>query len=99
MYAATASQTGNNTFKSNTATTGGGLHAHWSNVRITDRSKFETNIAVFGGGNYTDNSTFKFNGSSIFGGNKVNYTCGGIYAARSVLTFLDPVPYLKTMQH
>ena len=40
-YAATASLNGNNTFKSNTATTGRGLHARWSNVRITERSKFE----------------------------------------------------------
>ena len=88
MYGATASLTGNNTFESNTATTGGGLHARWSNVRITERSKFEKNIAVFGGGIYTDNSTFEFNGSSIFRDNKANYTGGGIYAARSVLNFL-----------
>ena len=87
-YAATASLSGKNTFKSNTATTGGGMHARWSNVRVTKRSKFEKNIAVFGGGIYTDNSTFEFNGSSTFRGNKANYTGGGIYAARSVLNFL-----------
>ena len=87
-YAATASLTGNITFESNSATTGGGLHARWSNVRVTERSKFKKNIAVFGGGIYTDNSTFEFNGSSIFRDNKANYTGGGIYAARSVLNFL-----------
>ena len=88
LYAATASLTGNNTFESNSATTGGGLHARWSNVRVTERSKFEKNIAVFGGGIYTDNSTFIFNDSSTFRGNKANYTGGGIYAARSVLNFV-----------
>ena len=87
-YAATASLTGNNTFKSNTATTGGGLHARWSHVSLTETSKFEKNFAVFGGGIYTDNSTFEFNVSSTFTGNKANYTGGGIYAARSVLNFL-----------
>ena len=87
-YAATASLNGSNTFECNTATTGGGLHARWSNVRDTERSKFEKNIAVFGGGIYTDNSTFEFNGSSTFRGNKANHTGGGIYAARSVLNFL-----------
>ena len=87
-YAATASLTGNITFESNSATTGAGLHARWSNVRVTERSKFKKNIAVFGGGIYTDNSIFKFNGSSIFRDNKANYTGGGIYAARSVLNFL-----------
>ena len=86
-YAATASLTGNNTFEYNSATTGGVLHARWSNVCVTERSKFEKNIAVFGGGIYTDNSTFKFNGSSIFSRNEANYTGGGIYAARSVLNF------------
>ena len=88
MYAATASLTGNITFESNSATTGGGLHARWSNVRVTERSKFKKNIAVFGGGIYTDNSTFKFNGSSIFRDNKADHTGGGIYAARSVLNFV-----------
>ena len=88
LYAATASLTGNNTFKCNTATTGGGLHARWSNVRIIERSKFEKNFAVIGGGIYTDNSTFKFNGSSIFSRNEANNTGGGLYAARSVLNFL-----------
>ena len=87
-YAATASLTGNNTFESNSAITGGGLHARWSNVNVTERSKFEKNIAVFGSGIYTDNSTFEFNGSSIFRDNKANYTGGGIYAARSVLNFV-----------
>ena len=87
-YAATASLTGNITFESNSATTGGGLHARWSNVRVKERSKFEKNIAVFGGGIYTDNSTFIFNDSSTFRGNKANYTGGGIYAARSVLNFV-----------
>ena len=86
-YAATAILTGNITFESNSATTGGGLHARWSNVRVTERSKFKKNIAVFGGGIYTDNSTFKFNGSSNFRDNKANHTGGGIYAARSVLNF------------
>ena len=53
-----------------------------------ERSKFEKNIAVFGGGIYTDNSTFIFNDSSTFSGNKADYTGGGIYAARSVLNFV-----------
>ena len=87
-YAVTAILTGNNTFEFSTAKTGGGIHARWSNVSVTERSKFKKNIAVFGGGIYTDNSTFKFNGSSIFRDNKANYTGGGIYAARSVLNFL-----------
>ena len=73
-YASMASITGNNTFKSNTATTGGGLNARWSHVSVTETSKlnFEKNIAVFGGEIYTDNSTFEFNGSSTFRGNKAN---------------------------
>ena len=87
-YAATASLTGNNTFKSNTATTGGGLHARWSHVSVTETSKFQKNIAAFGGGIYTDNSTFEFNDSNTFSGNKANHTGSGIYAARSVLNFL-----------
>ena len=54
-YAATASLPGNSTFESNTATTGGGIHARWGNVRVTNCSDFRHNIAVFGGGIYTDN--------------------------------------------
>ena len=85
---------GNNTFESNSATTGGGLHARWSNVSVANNSNFTNNSAVFGGGIYTDNSTFEFHGSSTyndlisFRGNHANHTGGGIYAARSVLNFL-----------
>ena len=86
-YAATASLPGNNTFDSNSATTGGGLHARWSSVRITSSSNFTNNVAVFGGGIYTDNSTIECNDSSTFSGNQANYTGGGIYAARSVVNF------------
>ena len=87
-YAATASLNGNNSFEYNSATSGGGFHARWSHVTVTEKSKFKENIAVFCGGIYTDNSTVEFNGSSTFRGNKANYTGGGIYAARSVLNFL-----------
>ena len=87
-YAATASLHGDNTFESNSATTGGGIHARWSNVRVTNSCSFKQNIAVFGGGIYTDNSTFKFSGSSTFRGNQANYTGGGIHATRSALVFL-----------
>ena len=37
-YAATASLHGNNAFESNSATTGGGIHACWSNVSVTNIS-------------------------------------------------------------
>ena len=87
IYAATASLSGNNTFESNSATTGGGIHARWSSVRVTNSCNLKQNIAVFGGGIYTDNSTFEFNGSSTFSSNHANHTGGGIYAARSVLNF------------
>ena len=46
------------------------------------------NIAVFGGGIYTDSSDFKFNGFITFRANEANYSGGSIYAARSVLKFL-----------
>ena len=82
-----ASLTGNNTFESNTAKRGGVLHARRSSVSVTQRSKFEKSIAVFGGGIFTEDSIFKFSGSNIFRGNKANYTGGSIYAARSVLNF------------
>ena len=63
-YAATASLPGNNTFESNSATTGGGIHARWSNVSVTNKQfGFKFNMAVFGGGIFSDNSTFEFNGS------------------------------------
>ena len=88
IYAAAASLAGNNTFKMNSATTGGGIHARWSNVSVTNSCSFNSNIAVFGGGIYTDNGTFKFNGSSTFRGNQANYTGGGIHATRSALSFL-----------
>ena len=45
-YAATASLTGNNTFECDTATTGGRLHAHWSNVTVTNTCSFKHNFAV-----------------------------------------------------
>ena len=38
-YAATASLHGNITFESNSATTGGGIHARWSNISITNISR------------------------------------------------------------
>ena len=87
-YAATASLPGNNTFESNSAVTGGGLHARWSNVTVEDSSNFVHNIALFGGGSFIDNSTLTFDGFITFRGNKANYTGGGIHAARSVLNFL-----------
>ena len=87
-YAATASLPGNNTFESNSAVAGGGLHARWSNVSVENSSNFGHNIAVFGGGIFIDNSTLTFNGFITFRGNKANYTGGGIHAARSVLNFL-----------
>ena len=86
-YAATASLTGNNTFESNSATTGGGIHARWSNIHVTEWINFEHNTALFGGGVFTDNSTFEFNGSSSFQDNQANYTGGGIYASKSGLIF------------
>ena len=46
-YASRANLTSINSFDSNSATTGGELRAYWSDV--TERSKFEKNIAVFGG--------------------------------------------------
>ena len=75
-------------FDSNSATTGGGIHARWSSVRIKRSSNFTNNVAVFGGGIFTDSSTFEFNGSSTFSSNQANYTGGGIYASRSILNFL-----------
>ena len=87
-YAATASLTGNNTFESNSATTGGGIHARWSNIHVTNSINFEYNIALFGGGVFMDNSTFEFNGSSIFHSNQANYTGGSIYASKSGLIFI-----------
>ena len=88
IYAAKLSLFDNDNFESNSATTGGGFHARWSSVRITSSSNITNNVAVFGGGIFTDNSTFEFNGSSTFSSNQANYTGGGIYAARSVLNFL-----------
>ena len=87
-YAATASLPGNNTFESNSAIAGGGLHARWSNVSVENSSNFWHNIAVFGGGIFIDNSTLTFDGFITFSDNKANYTGGGIHAARSVLNFL-----------
>ena len=58
-------------------------------MSVTNLCDFKHNIAVFGGGVYTDNSTFQFNDSSTFRGNKANYTGGGIYAARSALNFFE----------
>ena len=49
-YAVTSSLHGQNVFESNSATTGGGIHARWSNVRVSSRSNLKHNIAVFGGG-------------------------------------------------
>ena len=86
-YASIASLPGFNNFDSNSATSGGGLHARWSDVSVTERSKFENNTAVFGGGIFTDNSAFVFNDSITFNGNKASHTGGGIYAAKSALTF------------
>jgi len=49
---------------------------------------------------FTDNSTFEFNGSSIFRDNQANHTGGGIYAARSVFNFVgrSSLYILLTMQ-
>ena len=90
IYAAKLSLPGNNTFECNSAVTGGGIHARWSNVTVTNRSSsnFKHNIALFGGGVFTDSSTFKINGSIVFRGNQANHTGGGIHATRSVLNFL-----------
>ena len=57
-------------------------------MSVTNGSKFKYNIAVFGGGIYTDNSTFNFNHFSTFFSNQAKHTGGGIYAARSVVSFL-----------
>ena len=88
MYATTASLHGNITFESNSATTGGGIHARWSKVSVTDTCDFIYNIAGFGGGIFADNNTFEFKDLNTFRGNQANHTGGGIYVARSVLNFL-----------
>jgi len=49
---------------------------------------FKLNAAVFGAGIFTDNNTFEFSGTSAFTSNHATYTYGGMYAARSSLTFL-----------
>ena len=77
----------NNTFECNSATSGGGLHARWSDLSVTNNSNFWYNTAVFGGGIFIDNSNLMFNGSCTFRGNQANYTGGGIHAAKSVLVF------------
>ena len=87
-YATTADLHGNVTVESNSATNGGGVHARWSHVSLTNRSNFKHNIAVFGGGLFTDNSTVKFSGSCSIHGNQANHTGAGIYAARSILNLL-----------
>ena len=86
-YASTVYLLGNSTFISNSATSGGGIHARWSYINTADSTSLKYNVAVFGGGIFTDNSTFVSNGSSSFRSNQANYTGGGIYAARSYLTF------------
>ena len=88
IYAATASLLGKNVFKSNSAISGGGIHARWSNLSVTNSCSFRHNIAVIGGGMFTDGCTFKMNGSITFKGNQANYTGGAIHAARSVLSIL-----------
>jgi len=88
-YASKATLTGNSTFISNSASTGGAIHVCWSNVGITKNSitAFEVNTAVFGARIFTNNSTFEFSGTSAFTSNHATYTGGGMYAARSSLTF------------
>ena len=98
-YAATASLTGNNTFESNSATTGGAIHARWSKVHFAQSCDFKYNIAVFGGGIFTDNSTFELSGSSTFTGNQANYTGGAVYAARSILNFLGTSSMIAKFNH
>ena len=44
---------------------------------------------MFGGGIFTDNSTIEFDYMSTFQGNQANHTGGSIYAAKSVLKFLE----------
>ena len=98
-YAATAILTGNNTFESNSATTGGGIHARWSKIHFAQNSDFKHNIAVFGGGIFTDNSTFELSGSSTFTGNQATYTGGAVYAARSNLNFLGTSSVIAEFNH
>ena len=88
IYAATASLLGKNVFVSNSAISGGGVHARWSNMSVTNSCSFKHNIAVIGGGLFTDGCSFKMNGSITFKGNQANYTGGAIHAARSVLNIL-----------
>ena len=64
-YAATPNLHCNSMFEYNSATTGGNIHACWSRVRVTNCSDFRHKTAVFGGGIYTDNSTFEFNDSRL----------------------------------
>jgi len=89
-FASKATLTGNNTLLSKSASAGGAIHVRWSNVGITKNSTtaFKLNTAVFGAGIFTDNSTFEFSGTSTFTSNHATYTGGGMYAARSSLTFL-----------
>ena len=58
----------NNIFECNSATSGGGLHARWSDLSVTNNSNFWYNTAVFGGGIFIDNSNLMFNGSCTFRG-------------------------------
>ena len=88
IYATTADLHGNITVESNSATTGGGVHARSSHVSLTKRCNFKHNNAVFGGGLFTDSSTFQFNGSSSIYGNQAHHTGGGVYASKSILNFL-----------
>ena len=88
IYATIAGLHGNISVESNSATTGGGVHARWSHVIVTNQCNFKHNNAVFGGGLFTDSSTFQFNGSSIIYGNQAHHTGGGVYASKSILNFL-----------
>ena len=56
-------------------------------MRVTNSCSFKHNIAMFGGGIFTNNSTFTFADLNTFEGNQANYTGGGVYAARSILNF------------
>ena len=57
-------------------------------MSLANSTNFKDNIAVFGGGIFTDNSTFEFNDMNTFRGNQAKHTGGAIYGARSVLKFL-----------
>ena len=56
-------------------------------ITSISNTAFRFNIAVFGAGIFTDNSTFEFSGASNITNNHACHTGGGMYAARSNLNF------------